>query len=183
MLLDGILHTTSPGRLTYPYRHARVLAILLSAIFSLSAHGGDLLVASFSNGKIVRFAESNGAYLGDFVSTGSGGLTSPHALGFGPNGHLYVATFSGRNVLRYNGTTGAPLPSSTGAIGTAEFVASGAGGLSLAAGMDFGPDGNLYVSDHATSRVLRYDRRIHRHICCVRRRRSRRCGVGQIRPG
>ncbi|MCG8406632.1 MAG: NHL repeat-containing protein [Phycisphaerales bacterium] len=142
------------GQDRYPHFGFLILSFL---VLTRVVHAGDLLVASFLNSKIARFAESNGLYLGDFVPAGSGGLTTPHALGFGPDGHLYVATFGGGSVLRYDATTGAPLPSSTGAPGTAEFVASGAGGLVQAAGMDFGPDGNIYVSDHATSRVLRYN--------------------------
>jgi hypothetical protein len=56
--------------------------------------------------------------------------------------------------MRYSGTTGEPLPAPglTGAF----FVPQGSGGLSGAAGIIFGPDGNLYVSSRSNDRVLRY---------------------------
>jgi len=54
---------------------------------------------------------------------------------------LYVASSfkdsSNNNVKRYDGTTGQFL---------GEFVANGSGGLDHAAGITFGPDGNLYVA-------------------------------------
>ncbi|MCP5143383.1 MAG: cadherin domain-containing protein [Gammaproteobacteria bacterium] len=50
-------------------------------------------------------------------------------------------------VIRVNATTGA----------TATFIANGSGGLGLAAGVDFGPDGHLYVADQTNNVVRRYD--------------------------
>ena len=37
------------------------------------------------------------------------------------------------------------------------FVASSSGGLDGAAGISFGPDGNLYVASYGSSEILRYD--------------------------
>src|SRR5207244_2461141 len=42
-----------------------------------------------------------------FVGAHSGGLQSPKDLAFGPDGNLYVGTYSTNSVLRYSGTTGA----------------------------------------------------------------------------
>ena len=73
---------------------------------------------------------------------------------FGPDGHLYVLTpigpdnVGGRNVLRYDGTSGAFL---------GEFVAADSGGLKEADHMVFGPDGNWYLADHVGARVFRYN--------------------------
>jgi len=53
-------------------------------------------------------------------------------------------------VLRYDGTTGAP-------IGTGIFVSPGSAGLNGASGLTFGPDGNLYVTSVFTNEVLRYN--------------------------
>ena len=104
---------------------------------------GNLYVAEGKGpGTILRFDGTTGAFIDDFVPTGSGGLSHPTAMLFGPDGtsdgklDLYVASLSG--ILRFDGTTGAFK-------GT--FVASGAGGLVSGLGMTFGPDGNLYVTD------------------------------------
>lgn len=93
-------------------------------------------------GNVIRFNGRTGAYMDDFVATGSGGLKSPIGMVFGPSGKkgkldLYVGSFSNSNVLRFDGTTGAFL---------GEFVPRGRGGLDHAAGITFGPDGNLYVA-------------------------------------
>ena len=75
----------------------------------------DLLVASRANGRVLRYDGTTGAYVGDFVSAGSGGLESPIGLTFGPDGNLYVANGykpdgtspSTNGVFRYDGTSGA----------------------------------------------------------------------------
>ena len=65
---------------------------------------------------------------------------------FGPDGNLYVSSLNSGQVVRYNGTTGAP-----------PGVFASGGGLSGPRGLLFGPDGNLYVSNSDTNSVLRYN--------------------------
>src|SRR5262249_58943097 len=74
----------------------------------------------------------------------------------GPDGNLYVTDHDTESVLRYDGTTGAPLPSpgNPGAV----FVPSGSGGLSDPIGLAFGPDGNLYVAGGNNDAILKYDK-------------------------
>jgi hypothetical protein len=114
---------------------------------------GNLYVAAGddpSQGWVDRFDGKTGAYLGKFVTddlSQNGGLENPQGMLFGPDGKgdgkldLYVAssrlTSSNNNVKRYDGRTGQFL---------GEFVVSGSGGLDHAAGITFGPDGNLYVA-------------------------------------
>jgi sugar lactone lactonase YvrE len=124
---------------------------------------GNLYVADAENGlgTVARFNGTTGAFMDDFVPTGSGGLSLPSALVFGPDGtkdgklDLYVGVDHLNEILRYDGTTGAFL-------GT--FVAPGSGGLNTPRMMAFGPDGDLYVananfntgSPFAPGSVLRY---------------------------
>jgi hypothetical protein len=114
---------------------------------------GNLYVAAGydpSQGWVDRFDGKTGAYLGKFVTddlTQNGGLANAQGMVFGPDGKndgkldLYVASSrlnsSNNNVKRYDGTTGQFI---------GEFVVSGSGGLDHAAGITFGPDGNLYVA-------------------------------------
>jgi sugar lactone lactonase YvrE len=100
-------------------------------------------------GSVLKFEGPSGphpgAFLGAFVPAGSGGLTNPEAVLFGPNGDLYVsscveklnkffsnlfsAAVTGTSVvLRYDGTTGAFL-------GT--FVTPDSGGLNCPISMTF----------------------------------------------
>src|SRR5207249_4863040 len=113
------------------------------------------------SGAVLRYDGSTGAFLNEFVPSGSGGLTVPFGLRFGANGDLFVgsipfATGDSRQgrILRYSGVNGA----FRGA-----FVTNGAGGLCFPYDLVFGPDGNLYVADRdfyangGGSGVLRYE--------------------------
>ena len=101
-------------------------------------------------GRVARFDGTTGAYLGDFVPLGSGGLSDPTQLVFGPSVEdaarldLYVVSTGTDSVLRFDGATGAFL---------GEFVASGSGGLEGPVTMTFGPDGDLYVADFYSSNL------------------------------
>jgi DNA-binding beta-propeller fold protein YncE len=110
---------------------------------------GYLYVAEEYNNDVLRFNATTGAFDRVFVTAGSGGISGPHGLTFGPDGNLYV---SGRNnavVVRYDGTTGAPL-------GT--YVTSGSGGMSLPEGIAFDPSGTyLYVASTGSSQILKYN--------------------------
>jgi outer membrane protein assembly factor BamB len=111
---------------------------------------GNLYVGSLNTNSVLRYSATTGAFLGAFVTSGSGGLTTPalEGLSFRPDGKLYVASRDNSSVLRYDATTGAFLDT---------FVPSNGGGLQSVKGMVFGPDGNLYLSSAGTNQVLRYD--------------------------
>ena len=110
---------------------------------------GNLYMGSQATNEVLRYSATTGAFLGAFVTSGSGGLSTPAVEGlcFRPDGKLYVASRDNSDVLRFDATTGAFIDT---------FIPSNSGGLQSVKGMVFGPDGNLYLSSSATNQVLRY---------------------------
>ncbi len=100
----------------------RLLTALALALVLLLPRpaAADLLVLSNHTNEVLRYDGRTGAFLGAFVSAGSGGLDDPGDLTFGPDGNLYVGSFATDEVLRYDGATGAFLDA---------FVSAGSGGL------------------------------------------------------
>jgi outer membrane protein assembly factor BamB len=96
---------------------------------------------------VYRYNGQSGVFIDVFVPHGSGGLTAPTNLTF-DRGYLLVTDASPPRVLRYNGSTGAPLG----------VFASG-GGLREPSALAFGPDRMLYVTTEGSpgGGVLRYD--------------------------
>ena len=115
---------------------------------------GQLFVSHYFSDEILRYDGATGRFIDAFVPTGSGGLTRPRASTFEPDGALYVSSQSVsfvregvtfHDVLRYDGETG-------------EFIdvfAVTSNGRSE--GLEFGPDGYLYVGQRTTGSVLRFD--------------------------
>ncbi|MGP1371282.1 MAG: Vgb family protein [Almyronema sp.] len=116
--------------------------------------GNTALTADGRGYNVLRFDEQTGAFLGEFIPTGSGGLVSPDDLTFGPDGNLYVSsgndnatpTVEPSAILRFDGITG-------------EFIDVFATSptLNRPYGNAFGPDGNLYVASFLSDEILRYD--------------------------
>jgi WD40 repeat protein len=118
---------------------------------------GHLYVTSETNA-IMRYNGTTGAPLpasgqsgAVFVPAGSGGLSFPYGLTFGPDGNLYVASANTNQVLRYNGTTGAFMN---------VFVAATPNGPNYPSAVVFGPggSGDLYVAGLASDDVRRFNR-------------------------
>ena len=66
---------------------------------------GNLLVANSGGDNVLKY-RPDGAYLGEFVSAGSGGLSVPVGLCWSPGGSLLVAGHDNNRVLEYDGTDG-----------------------------------------------------------------------------
>ena len=125
------------------------------AQLAMAANGAELFVSSRGQvSGVKRYDVATGAFLGDFVTPGSGGLGGLWlGLGFGPDGNLYVANGGpGNNVLRYSGVSGAFL---------GEFAAVPGPFPPPLIGLGFGPDANLYVTTNSpgapTFEVVRFD--------------------------
>ena len=131
---------------------------------------GTFLVGNSRGNNVVRFDGNTGNYLGEFISPGSGGLSNPDTIVFGPDGNgddkpdIYVASGdkpgnsaepTASAVLRYDGITGAFIDKFVG--DNPNTAADETGGLSRPYGLAFGPDGNFYVSSFLSDQILRYN--------------------------
>ena len=72
---------------------------------------------------ILRYDATTGAFLGNFVASGSGGLSDPEGLVFGPDGNLYVAGEDNDAILKYDGNTGAYISTIVGGLSGPFFLA------------------------------------------------------------
>ncbi|MCA9397640.1 hypothetical protein KC573_02325 [candidate division WWE3 bacterium] len=147
---------------------------------------GDLYLANTDSSEIIQYDGETGTFIGVIADSGDG-LGSPYGIAFndsgvmfvtdrssglfridsgvvtnlsagsfsignefGPDGRWYVVNDAAgqQNIQVYNPTTGALIET---------FVANGAGGLGRPGDIEFGSDGNLYVSDVTGDTILRYD--------------------------
>jgi DNA-binding beta-propeller fold protein YncE len=114
---------------------ANIAVAVFVAQLTTTANSAELYVGSTVTNEVKRYDGSTGAFAGNFVSAGSGGLGDPFGLAFGPDGNFYVSSAGGGNVLRYSGASGAFLGAFASTAGLTPT------------GLGFGPDGNLYVSN------------------------------------
>jgi hypothetical protein len=131
---------------------------------------GDLYVAVRSadglGGEVMRFDPNTGSFLGDFIdSNATNDLNRPEGLVFGPDGNLYVTSFSldgnqattavtdTDKVLEFDGATGQYL-------GKIDLDQIG-GPRAYAQALLFGPGGKLFVpitgNGPDTGEIRRYD--------------------------
>lgn len=145
----------------------------------------ELFVSSEGTHSVKRYHGLTGAYLGDFVTPGSGGLGGPQGIAFGPDGNLYVSSRDSDRVLKYDGRNGtfisvfATLPDmfypaditfhggylyvsnltyvARFNAATGAFVDKFITGISGADGQSWDADGNLLISSFNSSRVMRFN--------------------------
>jgi len=104
-----------------------------------------VLVSSGGDNRIMEF-DLSGNYVGDFVSSGAGGLNFPTGL-FLTGGKLLVSSRDTNRVIAYSAVNGSLI---------GDFISAGSGGLTGPFGITRGPDGHLYVTS-STNEVLTYD--------------------------
>lgn len=123
-----------------PFRLVALSAMLCASL------PASLLISNPATNSILRYSDS-GMALGAFVASGSGGLSNPGGLAFGPAGDLFVVSRNTNSVLRFLGANGAPIGA---------FVNSNLNGPTDLA---FGPDGNLYVANAGPlpAQIQRFD--------------------------
>jgi hypothetical protein len=104
------------------------------------------LVSDYDWGRIQRFDAATGAFIDTFAT----GITPAGELARGPDGNIYVSSFTDNKIFKINGVNGAPMGA---------FISGGA--LVAPRGIAFGSDGNLYVAktynQTGASAVQRYD--------------------------
>jgi DNA-binding beta-propeller fold protein YncE len=108
-----------------------------------------LYVLYYNAAAVETFDLTTMASFGLLIPSGSGGLFTPSAMAFGPDGNLYISggTFGGNlGVRRYNPTTGAFI----------DFFANTGSDLYSPIGITFGPDNNLYVATQNAANVMRF---------------------------
>ncbi|WP_069789848.1 hypothetical protein A5482_011520 [Cyanobacterium sp. IPPAS B-1200] len=105
-------------------------------------------------GRIVKYDATTGEFLGEFISgfdLTANGLNFPEDLLFGSDGDLYISGLGGGGVQRFDGETGAYKET---ILETNPFTDRDL----IAAGLNFGPDGNLYISSVLNDNsIIRYN--------------------------
>jgi WD40 repeat protein len=130
-----------------------ILVLLLTVAALQRGLAADLLAGNVTDNSIKRYDGATGAFIGNFVAPGAGGLSGPTFFIFGPDRNLYVSSCYTASVKRYDGATGAYM---------GDFATSGSGGIiGCTYGLQFGPDGNLYVAAIGTqpgvSKITRHN--------------------------
>lgn len=107
----------------------------------------EVLVNSRGTNAVHRY-DASGNFLGEFITSGSGGLIGPEQVLFHPDGSVLVTGFGNSAIKRYHGFTG-------------EYLGNFSSGyaLELPSKMSIGPDSLIYVTQWGTvqQKVVRFD--------------------------
>ena len=124
-----------------------LLAVLIIFNNPLPAQVSFEVYVSSRGTNAVKKYDMNGGYLGDFVTSGSGGLSNTEDILFHPDGSVLVTGFGNSSVKRYDGSTG-------------DYLGDFSSGYTLASPskMSIGPDSLIYVTQWGTTqnKVVRF---------------------------
>ena len=126
--------------------------LLLSFLLAVSNHlpaqdQYEIYVSSRGTNAVKKY-DMSGAYLGDFVTPGSGGLSSTEDILFHPDGSVLVTGFGNSSIKQYDGATGS-------------FLGDFSNGYSLSSPskLSIGPDSLIYVTQwgNVQNKVVRFE--------------------------
>ena len=122
--------------------------------YSVSVDGaGDMAVAD-SGGGVYWIPAGSASGTKPTLITASSTIGEPGASAFDAAGNLYIADFKNNDIVEF----AAPVTaSSASAIVVSSTAAFDGTALSSPSGLAFGPDGTLYISDLANSRVVSWN--------------------------
>ncbi|MEM8680344.1 MAG: NHL repeat-containing protein [Planctomycetota bacterium] len=109
------------------------------------AEARRLLVGQWAVHRISEYDLETNQLVRTLVPTGSGGLSTPDGMDFGPDGQLYVSSSDTNAILKFDAEDGTFL---------GEFATER---LNMPGNMHFGPDGLLYVANKGLGEVVRFD--------------------------
>lgn len=115
---------------------------------------GVLYVPAYFSNRVKRYSLVDGAFLGDWITFASAGLSRPRTIVF-RGAFVYVTSEGNDRVLECDATTGALVR--TIVWNDPATAGDDTGGLDGPTGLAFGPDGRMYVASIRTHAVLRYD--------------------------
>jgi hypothetical protein len=124
-------------------------ALLIPSFAAAEGNKHRLLLTNTEASNVVAYDQHTGAFLGELIAGGTGGLDHPDSMIIGSDGLLYISsgiTLAGSAVLRFDADTGDFIDT---------FAAGG--GIFRPYGITFGPDGLLYVASFLSDELLRFD--------------------------
>lgn len=123
---------------------------VIACALSPAAHAQtdyEVLVNSRGTNAVHRY-DASGNFLGEFITSGSGGLIGPEQVLFHPDGSVLVTGFGNTAIKRYHGITG-------------DYLGNFSSGYALEtpSKMSIGPDSLIYVTQWGTvqQKVVRFD--------------------------